>query len=331
MEPSGASVGLRYRPPAAEPREPLSLAPAPAAPGGPRFPFWTRLEIGRDDGKRPEEPGLLLVADPTVSRQHCFLVRRPGGLATLRDVSRNGTRLDGRRLVPNVETDVRPGQIITVGERRAFVLLGPAHASLAPPPPGASLATLAHADRVLATVVVGDIKDYTVLSRRPLSEETQRAVRRVFEALTAVVLELGGTVKEYQGDAIVAFWEGDEGGGQARRALRAALRLDAVARGIAADARLWPVADHPLELHWAVATGLVLIDSVGQGHAVGLSLMGEPVVRAFRLEKLAGPDTGRILVCRATRDVAGGEFGFRDLGEVTAKGFDRPDRVFALL
>jgi hypothetical protein len=28
----------------------------------------------------------------------------------VRDVSRNGTRLDGHRLVPNVEVEIRPGQ-----------------------------------------------------------------------------------------------------------------------------------------------------------------------------------------------------------------------------
>jgi len=332
MSGGAAPLGLRYRPPEGDGREPAALSPWPAASDAPRFPFWSRLEIGRDDGKRPEEPGLLLVADATVSRVHCVLTRRVDGRCLLRDLSRNGTRLDGRRLLPNVETGVRTGQTITVGESRSFVLLCEALPSIVRAAAvGKSMDTVAHTDRVIATVVVGDIKDYTVLSRRDLSEETQRAVRRVFEALTALVLKLGGTVKEYQGDAIVAFWEGDESGAQAVQALRATRQLDALARRIAADPRLWPVKDHPLEMHWALATGMVLIDSIGEGQAVGLSLMGEPIVRAFRMEKFAGPDTGRILACRATRAAAGSALSFRDLGEMTAKGFDRPDRVFALV
>jgi class 3 adenylate cyclase len=331
MTGNAAPVGLRYRAPEGDGREPAALVPWPTGSDTPRFPFWSRLEIGRDDGKRPEEPGLLLVADAMVSRQHCVLTRRLDGRCRLRDLSRNGTRLDGRRLVPNVETDVRPGQTITVGESRSFVLLCEAVPSIVrAAAAGTSMETMAHADRVIATVVVGDIKDYTVLSRRDLSEETQRAVRRVFEALTALVLKLGGTVKEYQGDAIVAFWEGDDSGIQAVKALEATRQLDALACRIGADPRLWPVKDHPLEMHWALATGLVLIDSIGEGQAVGLSMMGEPIVRAFRLEKFAGPDTGRILACRATRAAAGNALPFRDVGERTAKGFDRPDRVFAL-
>jgi len=331
VEDAIAPVSIRYRAPEGDGREPVALAPWPASPGAPRFPFWSRLEIGRDDGKRPEEPGLLLLADATVSRKHCVITRRGNGRCSLRDLSRNGTRLDGRRLVPNVETDLRPGQTITVGESRSFVLLGAAVPSIVrSAAAGMSMATLSHSDRVIATVVVGDIKDYTVLSRRDVSEETQRAVRRVFEALTALVLKLGGTVKEYQGDAILAFWEGDVSGAQAVQALRATQQLDALVCRIAADPRLWPVKDHPLEMHWALATGIVLIDSIGEGQAVGLSMMGEPVVRAFRMEKFAGPDTGRILACRATHAAAAGAFTFRDLGDMSAKGFDRPDRVFAL-
>lgn len=330
MTGTAAPAGLRYRAPAPDGGEPASLTPWPESSAAPRFPFWTRLEIGRDDGKRPEEPGLLLVADATVSRQHCLITRRADGRCRLRDLSRNGTRLDGRRLVPNVETDLRPGQTLTVGDSRSFVLLGAPQASLVAAG-GASMVTVSHPDRVVATVVVGDIKDYTVLSRRDLSEETLRAVRRLFEALTALVLRLGGTVKEYQGDAVVAFWEGDASGAQAVRALHAARQLDALACRIAEDPRLWPVRDHPLEMHWALATGMVLIDSVGEHQALGLSMMGEPVVRAFRLEKLAGPGTGRILACRATRALAGDALPFRDLGDMSAKGFDRPDRVFALV
>ena len=45
-------------------------------------------------------PGLLLVRDPIVSFRHCVVSQTPEGHCFVRDVSRNGTRLDGRRLVP---------------------------------------------------------------------------------------------------------------------------------------------------------------------------------------------------------------------------------------
>ena len=61
-----------------------------------------------------------------------------------------------------------------------------------------------------------------------------------------------------------------------------------------------------------------------------LKLFFFQIVLAFRLEKFANDKLGRILTCRVTRQMAGPQFRFRDLGEMKAKGFDKPDRVFAL-
>jgi class 3 adenylate cyclase len=59
-------------------------------------------------------------------------------------------------------------------------------------------------------------------------------------------------------------------------------------------------------------------------------MIGEPVVLAFRLEKFANDETGRILACPLTHELAGPRFEFRDLGEMLAKGLGKPDRVFSL-
>jgi class 3 adenylate cyclase len=327
MTGAGGPHRLRYGEPPPDGRPPRALAPVPEV-GDVRYPFHGRLEIGRDDEKRPEEAGLLLVPDPTVSKLHCVVTQRADGRCFVRDVSRNGTRLDGRRLVPNVETEWQPGQVLAVGGGHAFLLLGERDAVARDP--GQSDSTIPAPSRALVTVLVGDIHDYTGLVRRGLSEDVQRAVSQVFERLDAAVLALGGTVKEYQGDAIVAFWEGDAGGRQVATACRAALALDALAARLAADPAAWPVPDFPLRLDWALSSGLVLIDSYGKNAPTGLAVMGEAIVKAFRMEKYADDATGRIVACSATRELAGEAFAFRDLGERLAKGFDRPDRVFAL-
>jgi class 3 adenylate cyclase len=179
---------------------------------------------------------------------------------------------------------------------------------------------------------VGDIQDYTVLVRRVPSAELQQSISRVFERLTSEVLHYGGTVKEYQGDAIFAFWEGPLDGRQAIKACTAALALDRLARALGEDRAMWQVADFPLRMDWALASGPVVIDSVGSTRQrAGLSMIGESVVLAFRLEKFVTPETGPVVACNMTYTMAKASFAFRDLGEMRAKGFDRPDRVFALL
>jgi class 3 adenylate cyclase len=54
-------------------------------------------------------------------------------------------------------------------------------------------------------------------------------------------------------------------------------------------------------------------------------------VLAFRLEKFADERTGRVVACASTRASASNEFRFKGLGKRQAKGFDKPDHVYALL
>jgi class 3 adenylate cyclase len=324
-----AATELRY---ATAPPASAALVDLVANPGTAdeqRVPFSGMLEIGRDEDGRQPFPGLLLVMDSAVSRRHCLIARSADGRWYVRDVSRNGTRVAGRRLVPNVETEIRPGETLTVGSHLFRFDTRPAAGESVQDPYDRE--TDAAPTQTSATVLVGDIRDYTVLVRRVSSALLQRSVSRVFEVLTAGVIERGGTIKEYPGDAVLAFWEGTPDGTQTSVACRAALELDRVARSIAADPTVWEVADFPLLMHWALATGPVLIHTFGGAHPQGLSLVGEPVVLAFRLEKLAGDDTGPILTCGRTRALAGPGFAFRDLGEVVLEGFHLRSHVYALL
>lgn len=296
-----------------------------------RVPFSGLLEIGRDEEGRQPFPGLLLVADPAVSRRHCLIARSADGRWYVRDVSRNGTRVAGRRLVPNVETNICAGETLAVGSLQFTFEIRAEASEPVSRACACGCATLDFPAQTIATVLVGDIRDYTALVGRVPSPVLQRSISRVFEILTSQVMELGGTVKEYPGDAVLAFWEGAPDGTQTSVACRAALELDRLAHQIATDPTVWEVADLPLLMDWALATGPVLIHTFGGPRPQGLSLIGEPVVLAFRLEKLAGDDTGPVLTCGRTRALAGSGFAFHDLGEIAPEGFHQRSHVYALL
>ena len=313
------------------------VAPAGStAPGG-TYEFFDQIEIGRDEDGREVVPGQLLVRATHVSGRHCILTQNAEGRCFVRDVSRNGTRINGRRLMPNVESEIHVGQTLDLGGGVQFALQGEpaADPQMAKP---RKKRTSVQTQLTLATVLVGDIRDYTVLVREAPSAELQQSVSRLFQHLTASVEALGGTVKEFPGDAILAFWEGGVDGGQAVSACHAVIQLDGLARRIAADTSIWSLREFPLRMDWALATGSVVIDSFGGDTPVGLSMVGEPIVLACRLEKFANDQTGRILTCPATRQMAtramrlspGPPLSFVDLGLMQAKGFDRPDSVFAL-
>jgi hypothetical protein len=109
----GGTAGLRYL--GLEPTGAMHLVANPGTADEQRIAFCRVLEIDRDEDSGEAMPGLLLVRDPLVSRHHCVLTRTSNGDCYVRDTSLNGTRLSGCPLVPYVETEIRPGEILTVG------------------------------------------------------------------------------------------------------------------------------------------------------------------------------------------------------------------------
>jgi len=320
---------FRYAPQAPDGRSAKSLVTGVGTPSQRTLLFYDHLEIGRDVTGRELTPGLLLIDDQTVSSRHCLVTQAAGGRCFVRDVSRNGTRVDGRRVMPNIETEIRAGQMLSVGNDRQFLLAADETADARRPdaPLGA---TLGMPGTTLASVLFGDIRNYTVVVQHAPSDIVRQSLSAVFEILTEAVAEHGGTVKEYPGDAILAFWEGNLDGAQAVSACGAALALDRLVRRLIGDRAVWQLDGFPLQMEWGIATGMVAIDSFGGSRPTGLTVIGEPIVLAARLEKLATEETGPILVCSTTKALAAARFTFRDLGQITAKGFDRPERVFAL-
>jgi adenylate cyclase len=218
-----------------------------------------------------------------------------------------------------------------MGNRHEFILSGEPAQAGALQGTSNGIPTMQQVTSVTVTVMVGDIRDYTVLVQRDDSIAIQQGIRRVFHRLEDKVTQLGGTVKEFRGDAIFSFWEENLFENQAIEACRAALSLDQLARELATDRSVWPIPDTPLRMDWALATGPVTIDSIGGDHPTGLSLIGAPVVLAFRIEKYANSETGPIVVCAATREKALGTFEFNDLGDKHCKGFDDPAKIYALI
>ena len=295
------------------------------------FLFFNRVEIGRFHEKR-RLPGMLLVNDQTVSSRHCVVTQEPDGRCFVRDMSRNGTRVDGRRLTPNQATEIELGQVLSIGRGLRLRLDGrPPAEFTAEMAEMAESATQGIAERTIVTILVADIRNYTTLVRMADSTELQESVNRVFSRLEAEVQELGGTLKEFQGDALFAFWEKGSDGCHATQACKAALHLKNLVARLAADPAVWRVGGTPLQMDFALATGLVTISGYGNDGALSLSMVGESVVLAFRIEKLATRKTGPIIVCPITRKIAGEAFKFKDLGKHQPKGFDQEQNLYALI
>ena len=292
------------------------------------FLFFDRVEIGRFNEKK-NLAGHLQIRDQTVSSRHCVITQEPDGRCFIRDMSRNGTRVDGRRLSPNLKTEIEVGQVISIGRVLELRLDGqePNEGSFS----DSITDTFGLGETTPVTVLVGDIRNYTNMVRLAESTDLQESVNRVFRQLEQEVVGLGGTLKEFQGDALFAFWEKTANEDHAIDACRAALRLKDVVGRMAADPTVWTVGGYPLGMDFALATGLVTISGYGSDGALGLSMVGESVVLAFRIEKFANNSTGPIICCPITKQLAAESFEFKDLGKHQSKGFDKPHQLYSLV
>jgi len=322
---------LRYRPLGAAGVHPFALVAGDDA-AAERFPFTDRIEIGRFEPGGPMDDGRVLVEDPTVSSVHCVIVRGPEGRLFVRDCSRNGTWVDDARLIPNREQEIRPGQALRVGAGITLRLVE--DAAVAQPSTAqrrGTRGTVALPTTQHLALLVGDVRGYTALLTSVPEDRLQAAVAGVFARLVTTIRSLGGQVKEYQGDSILAFWEHRGTESPAILACRAALALARHVEALAADSHAWPFPAHPLRMDWAIATGRVSVHVIGADRPEELSLVGEPVVLAYRLEKAADDRVGSLLTCARTRAEADGRFAFGDAGDLSLSGFTEPVRAFRLL
>ena len=297
-------------------------------------PFLWRVVVGRPPDRSAPSEQYVWIDDPIVSRRHCVVRQSLGGRFFIRDESVNGTRVDGRRLSPNVEVEIHAGVDIEVAGRYSLVLsVGDVitedlHGSVTQGDTHGIEPT-----EIEVTILVGDIAGYTSLNQRFSAADVAASVKRVFAELESVVTDFHGSIKEYQGDAIFAFWELDQLASEQHtvQASYCALALQQKVAELAADRSVWSLGrEFPLVMEWALATGDVVITTIGDERPVGLAILGDIVNYAFRLEKLAGEEYGRILASKATEARARDIFEFQSVGEHSVQGRAGSEQVFAL-
>ena len=62
----------------------------------------------------------------------------------------------------------------------------------------------------VGAIQVVDVRGFSSLTQQIESNSVYAFINRIFECITAVVHEQGGTVKDNIGDAIFAFWEHED-------------------------------------------------------------------------------------------------------------------------
>jgi class 3 adenylate cyclase len=272
----------------------------------------------------------ILVQDAQVSRDHAVISRRAKRL-TITDSSKNGTWVNDTRLAAGASCDLADGDSIRLGGVTLRVLYPEDNTQVT------DAAVLTDGTRVtpteiMVTNVVADVRQFTTFSQEHASSDVYALMKEIFDTFSAIVYNYKGTIKDYAGDAVYAFWDHafEPVSQQAVLACQAAIRQTQAINDIRASLNSKNIASENLQMGWGITTGRVTMSHYGS-RAADLALVGDCTNLAFRFSGLANKELSeKIVICSQTAKLICNDLEIKDLGTVAIKGRAGKEHVFGL-
>ncbi|MCA1453190.1 HAMP domain-containing protein [Bradyrhizobium sp. BRP22] len=196
--------------------------------------------------------------------------------------------------------------------------------------------TATDGQRRVMTVLFCDMKGFTSLSEGMTPQGLVKVMNHYLSTMSGPIRSHQGIIDKYIGDAIMAYWGPpfNEGAEQARLACLAA--IDMADRGTALRTELpelLGVRSVPSEcdVRIGVATGEVLVGSIGSEFMMSYTVMGDAVNLASRLEGANKIYGSHALVSEATMKAAADTIEFREVDRLVVVGQTRPVTVFEVI
>jgi len=180
------------------------------------------------------------------------------------------------------------------------------------------------------TAFFSDVAGFTSISEGLSPEDLVGLLNAYLSEMTDIILDLGGTLDKYEGDAIIAFWNAPlDLPDHALRACRAALRCQRRLAERREDFRRRY--GHEVRMRVGINSGPAVVGNMGSARRFDYTAMGDTMNLASRLEgagKVYGVST---LVGEETERRVRDEILAREVDVIRVVGKKQPIRVFELL
>lgn len=178
---------------------------------------------------------------------------------------------------------------------------------------------------IRAVIWYSDLRGSTALAERLSPAAFLGVLNHYFECTAGAVVEAGGEVLDFIGDAVLAVFPIAEPAEAAAAVAAATAAADAaVARAGRIDV---PGLAAPIELGVALASGEVMFGNIGIPARLAFSVIGPTVNAVARIEKATKLLGEPVL---ATAAIAGADpAGWRDVGRHALAGFEAPVTLYA--
>jgi class 3 adenylate cyclase len=288
-----------------------------------------KIFIGRScKGVDPQKR--ILVRNAQVSRDHAVISRR-GKALKIKDMSKNGTWINGIRLAAGSSCDLADQDIISLGGV-SFQVFASTDVSVVRDRAVLTDGTMVTPTEVVVTNVVADVRGFSAFSQAHASSDVYALMKEIFDAFNIIVYKFKGTIKDYAGDAVYAFWDHhvEPIKKQALLACQAAIEQTQAIDRIRTDLSGKNTAANNLQMGWGLTTGKVTLSHYGS-RATDLALVGDCTNLAFRLSGMANKDLSeKIVICSQTAELVRDDLVLKDLGAVSIRGRKGKEHVFAL-
>lgn len=183
-----------------------------------------------------------------------------------------------------------------------------------------------HGEKREIFVVFSDLEGFTKLSHAIEPEMVAILLNRYLETLSNIVLDHGGTIDKFVGDAVVAFWGApisrpDDGA----RAVKAAIAMNAAGEDFrkSAPEGVPPIGQTRVGLHY----GEAIVGNFGGEGRIQYTALGDSMNTAARLESANKYIKTGVLVSEEAASRTGLDI-FRPLGRIALSGRSTPVAIF---
>ncbi len=183
-----------------------------------------------------------------------------------------------------------------------------------------------NAQRRDVTLLNADLRNFSAFGEARPPEEIAAVLHYFFTRATEIIERCGGRVQEFQGDSLLALWEG-AGHSPALHALNSARKMQRALNYTLLPAQALNGLE-PLALGIGIEQGPVLIGSIGPAHRRSHTLLGDTVGITLRIQEMTAELAQPILVgASAARQLSGEKL--ESQGSYLLSGLRIPQTLFA--
>ncbi|MCK5036746.1 MAG: adenylate/guanylate cyclase domain-containing protein [Candidatus Sabulitectum sp.] len=182
-------------------------------------------------------------------------------------------------------------------------------------------------EKKVMTAFFSDIAGFTTISEKLDPTDLVKLLNIYLTEMTDIILESGGTVDKFEGDAIIAFWGAPvEYEDHALRAVTSALECQRIHADL--NRRLKEINFPELHTRMGLASGSMVVGNMGSNKRFDYTMMGTDVNLASRLEGVNKVYSTPILISNATKEFLPESIKCREIDTVMVMGQKTPVTIW---